>query len=136
MNNNRIIDIKEINDKDDHIIAIKTILDFKISKKEISRLSYVKNINNENDKNIKKDYLSFKMKSFYFFLDYIKNYIPHYDYPINEFHSFSCYSNYYDLYCVLNRVNVYQKFIYKDKKEDRHYLKKKYNNKKKRRYIF
>ena len=34
MNNNTIIDIKEINDKGVHIIVIKTYIDFKIGKKK------------------------------------------------------------------------------------------------------
>ena len=52
MNNNTIIDIKEINDKGEHIIAIKGNIDLEFVTKKFSRLSYVKNINNENDTNI------------------------------------------------------------------------------------
>ena len=137
MNNNSIIDIKEINDKGDHIIAINTTLDLEIGQKEISRLSYVKNINNENDSSIKKDYSSFKIKSFdsfgHFWEWFNNGFGP--DYPINEFHCYGCYLHYLDLYFDLYFDNVDQKFIYRDKKEDRYYLKKKYNNKKKRRYI-
>ena len=137
MNYNDIKDIKEINDKGDHIIVLETTLDFEIGKKEILRLSYIKNINNENDKIIKNDYSLFKFKSFDYNshdLDYWKK-LYYDDSPANLFHCSLCYEQYLEL-CLEPHFDVYnQEFIYRDKKEDRHCLKKKYNNKKKRRYI-
>ena len=56
MNKNRIFDIKEINDKGDHIIFIKATLDFNIGKKNFEDYLMLKIINKDNDKSIKKDY--------------------------------------------------------------------------------
>ena len=138
MNNNDIKDIKEINDKGDHIIVLKTTLDFEFAEKKIIRLSYIKNTNNENDKIIKKDYSLFKVKSFGFNADYLKNFNfddddDYDDYPADLCRCHSCYLYYLCLDPHFDVTN--QKFIYREKKEDRHYLKKKYNNKKKRKCI-
>jgi len=63
-NNKKIIDIREINEKGDHILLTNSYLNFnfKNGEKKISKLYYIKNINKKNNKNIKKDYSMFKMK--------------------------------------------------------------------------
>ena len=131
--NNEVIDIREINEKGDHILVSKRKISFFI-RKRISRIFYIKNINNENNLRIKKDYTMFKNKKE----------IGMYTYPINIYNKkymhcdcdvcedceyCSHWYGYWNSY--FNKYGWH--FIYR--KEDRYWNKIKYNNKKKRRYI-
>ena len=124
-----------LNDKGDHLLITSTNLKFNVGGggKKISRIVFIRNINNKSNKNIKKDYSMFKTKKNVYRGNYINDDdYYYYDYE-NEYYceddeceSWNCYwNNYYN-------VSGYH-FI--SKKEDQHMKKEKYKNKSKRRYI-
>jgi hypothetical protein len=124
-----------LNDKGDHLLITSMYLNFNINNggKEISKLFFIRNINNKRNKNIKKDYSMFKTDKNV----YLGNYINDNDYYDDDYKrehyceneackNWNCYwNNYYN-------VSGYH-FI--SKKEDRYMKKEKYKNKSKRRYI-
>ena len=136
--NKEIFDIKEINEKGDQILVTNSLLyfNFKGGVKKISKLYYIKNINNERNKNIKKDYSMLKNKK--------KNYSNNNFLYDDEDDYFDCIydyehnCNFEDCWCWYSYWNnFYNKYGYNYiyKKEDKHFIKKRYKNKGKRKYI-
>ena len=140
-----IIDIREINEKGDHILVKNNKIKFQLSKysksrKEISRIFYIKNISNENNLNIKKDYSMLdndkykdeEEETFYYYNDnddYYGDYIYDYLDDTYYFYADNCFG------CYLNVYFNNSGWHYMERKEDKHKIKIKYNNKKKRKYI-
>ena len=124
-----------VNDKGDHLLITSTNLKINVGGggKKISRIVFIRNINNKSNKNIKKDYSMFKTKKNF----YLDNYINHHNYygdkyknkhvcENEECESWNCYwHNYYNVFG----------YHFISKKEDQHIKKEKYKNKSKRRYI-
>ena len=123
-----------LNDKGDHLLITSTNLKFNFGGvKKISRIVFIRNINNKSNKNIKKDYSMFKTKKNVYRGNYINDDIYYYDDYENEHfcedeecESWNCYWN--------NYYNV-SGYYFISKKEDQHIKKEKYKNKSKRRYI-
>lgn len=124
-----------LNDKGDHLLITSTNLKFNVGGggKKISRIVFIRNINNKSNKNIKKDYSMFKTKKNVYRGNYINDDIYYYDDYENEHfcedeecESWNCYWN--------NYYNV-SGYYFISKKEDQHIKKEKYKNKSKRRYI-
>ena len=136
--NKEIFDIKEINEKGDHILVTNSLLDFnfKDGVKKISNIYHIKDKNNENNKNIKKVYSMFKTKkknlnkNKYLYDEY-DYYYDDYDYEYQCSYEYCCWH----WFCYWN--NYYYKYGYNYiyKKEDKHFIKKRYKNKGKRKYI-
>ena len=124
-----------LNDKGDHLLITSTNLKFNVGGggKKISRIVFIRNINNKSNKNIKKDYSMFKTKKNVYRGNYINDGYYYYDDYENENYceneeceSWNCYWN--------NYYNV-SGYYFISKKEDQHIKKEKYKNKSKRRYI-
>ena len=124
-----------VNDKGDHLLITSTNLKINVGGggKKISRIVFIRNINNKSNKNIKKDYSMFKTKKNVYRGNYINDGYYYYDDYENEHYceneeceSWNCYWN--------NYYNV-SGYYFISKKEDQHIKKEKYKNKSKRRYI-